>query len=1362
MTRNGFHVRLALIAAILSIGIGLGHAQAIAAVQTKTVRRAPQIKLRRITPAQRKAAAARAAELRAKVAAQSNGAVAATVPAMDPGGIPDYFGTTPNWANSPLPISAAGVNIVSVDGNGSGAKATATVVNGVVTNITLVNGGTGYTSAPNVQITGNGTGASATATIDLTSGAVTGIILNTGGSGYLASGIRKFMDSLPGLNTSNNLGQMIPIAVPDTITYPGCDYYEIELQEYAEQMHSDLLPTTLRGYVQTNSGTDTGGQNTIAPAPIHYLGPAIIAQKDRPVRIKFTNKLPTGQGGNLFLPVDKTIMGAGMGPLGMMVPAGMQMDYTENRAAIHLHGGNTPWISDGTMHQWITPAGDNTPYPKGVSVQNVPDMPDPGPGAVTLFYTNQQSARLLFYHDHAYGITRLNVYGGEAAGYLVQDPVEKGLVDSGVIPADQIPLVIQDRTFLPSETQLAAEDPTWPLPLDPTRSNLWFPHIYMPNQNPYDVMGANAMGRWDYGPWFWPPFTGITHGEVENPRYDPINAPWEPPFIPGTPNPSIVPEAFMDTPIVNGTAYPYLNVEPKAYRFRILNAANDRYWNLGIYQADPAVVTPDGRTMTEVKMVAFDTSYVPGFPLVWGTKDARDGGVPDPATAGPPMIQIGTEGGFLPAPYVVPIRPINYNYNRRDVTVLNVLEKALFLGPAERADVIVDFSQYAGQTLILYNDSPAPVPAVDPRVDYYTGDPDQTDTGGAPSTLPGYGPNTRTIMQIRVANTAPALAYDLAGLQTALPAAYGQAQKKPLVPQAGYNAPFGATYPADAYGRIQDTQMNVFNGGGLGSIKLLTGGKGYTSVPDVALTGGNGMGATAVATLAPTTVASLALTAGGSGYTSAPSVAISGGGGSGATATASLSTRSVATVTVTNGGNGYISVPNASFTGGGGSGATAVATVVNRKVTAITVTNGGGGYTSAPTVSITGGGGTGARGAAVLAPTSVAGLTVTNPGTGYTSVPTVTITGGGGGATATALLTATKVGSVTLTNPGTGYTIAPSVVFTGGGGTGAYAQAVGPVMNLAPKSIIENFDTGYGRMNALLGVEVPNTSANVQTSIPYMDIDPPTELFKNSDTNALIGTAPDGTQIWKITHNGVDTHAIHWHMFDVQLVNRVGWDGMIKPPDANEMGWKDTIRMNPLEDVVVALRPVVPDTPFDLPNSVRALDVTMRIGSTTGFFNVDPTNQPAPVTNQLVNFGYEFMWHCHLLGHEENTMMRMICVARPPKDPSNLAGTVSGTNNNQTITLTWTDNSANETGFVVQRASSVSGPWTTLRTLPAAAGVGTTVTFANTGLKKATTFYYRVYATNVVGYTQKYAAPAVGYPTLTEDSAPITLTIATL
>ena len=138
----------------------------------------------------------------------------------------------------------------------------------------------------------------------------------------------------------------------------------------------------------------------------------IVATRDRPVRVKFTNKLPTGAGGNLFIPVDTTYMGAGAGPNGG--------NYTQNRATIHLHGGNTIWISDGTPHQWTTPAGENTPYPKGVSVKNVPDMDGGVEPArnfnILLQQPTKRSTNVL--SRPRLGITRLNVYAGEAAGYL--------------------------------------------------------------------------------------------------------------------------------------------------------------------------------------------------------------------------------------------------------------------------------------------------------------------------------------------------------------------------------------------------------------------------------------------------------------------------------------------------------------------------------------------------------------------------------------------------------------------------------------------------------------------------------------------------------------------------------------------------------------------------------------------------------------------------------------------------------------------------------------------------------------------------------------------------------------------------------
>ncbi len=127
-------------------------------------------------------------------------------------------------------------------------------------------------------------------------------------------------------------------------------------------MHSDLPPTPLRGYYDLNPAA-TDHTN-------HYLGPLIISRKRRAGAHQVHQQSPVwAPAGNLFLPVDTTYMGAGAGP--------NSGNYTENRATLHLHGGVTPWISDGTPHQWITPAGDPTPYKKGVSFQNVPDMVGP-------------------------------------------------------------------------------------------------------------------------------------------------------------------------------------------------------------------------------------------------------------------------------------------------------------------------------------------------------------------------------------------------------------------------------------------------------------------------------------------------------------------------------------------------------------------------------------------------------------------------------------------------------------------------------------------------------------------------------------------------------------------------------------------------------------------------------------------------------------------------------------------------------------------------------------------------------------------------------------------------------------------------
>ncbi len=323
--------------------------------------------------------------------------------------------------------------------------------------------------------------------------------------------------------------------------------------------------------------------------------------------------------------------------------------------------------------------------------------------------------------------------------------------------------------------------------MTPVKGDLWWPHVYMPAENPEDITGAGPLGRWVYGPWFFPPTPVcgshrvpfkpfcIDIGAIANPYYGPAN-PIQPSVIPGTPNVSWGAEAFLDTMMVNGTAYPKLDIDPNTYRFRILNASHDRFLNLQLYVADPSYAPGTPGYLTEVKMVPAAAGTA-GFPAGWPA-DGREGGVPDPSLRGPAFVQIGTESGFLAAPVVLPNRPVKWNTDATLFNAGNILQQnegggTLFVAPAERVDVLVDFSQFSGKTLILYNDAPAPWPAIDPHYDFYTDAPDRSDIGGAPTTLAGVGPNIRTIMQINVAGggstlaTPDAVPATLPALQTA-------------------------------------------------------------------------------------------------------------------------------------------------------------------------------------------------------------------------------------------------------------------------------------------------------------------------------------------------------------------------------------------------------------------------------------------------------------------------------------------------------------------------------------------------------------------------------------------------------------------
>jgi FtsP/CotA-like multicopper oxidase with cupredoxin domain len=1145
-------------AAALTWGVGQSSAAAPKAAK-KAVSHAVVIPPRHIhkghvNNADRKAAAARAAAIRA-AAGKVGKSVKKAV--LDPNQVPDYFGTMPNFANSPLPVGpissilvmdrgrgyGKSVKVAITDiswGSGHGAKAKAKVVGGHIVSITVTKPGRSYTD-PVVTIVGKGTGAEVIA------------ILN---SAKLKGGIRKFVEALPGLGATgaNALGQYIPVAVADTATFPDADYYEIALVQYTEKLSPDLPATTLRGYVQLETAANAGQSKHIAlkypdGSPIldatgvqvlavdnpQYLGPTIVAQTNRPVRVKFTNYLPSGSAGDLFLPVDTTLMGAGLGSLG--AAAG---NYTQDRATLHLHGGTTPWISDGTPYQWTTPAADTTAYQRGVSVAFVPDMwfdsithkmvaagaagatNDPGPGSLTFYYTNQQSARLMFYHDHAVGLTRLNVYAGEAAPYVLQDKVEQDYVNgtntSGanagsakVIPATQIPLVIQDRTFVPGLKQLTNEDPTWNVPKWGNMGSLWLPHVYMPNQNPYDLEGVNAVGRWDYNSWFYPPQVGQTFGPVANPLFG--TTPLEGPQNPGTPDarlisPTIVPESFMDTPLVNGAAYPFLKVQRKAYRFRILNASDDRTLNLQLYYAksNAPMWKANG------KLNDANAGEVPMVPAVRGTPgtagyssgqaDGRDGGVPDTRKVGPSLLQIGNEGGFLPGVAVLKSTPVGYEYFRRTITVLNITNKTLMLGPAERADVIIDFSKVpAGAKLILYNDAPAPVPAFDDRLDYYTGDGSQTSSGGAPNTVAAYGPNTRTIMQFQVSGPASA-PFNVAALKKALPAIFAADQPKPVVPEPAYNAAYNTKFPL-TYMRVLDP-----------------------------------------------------------------------------------------------------------------------------------------------------------------------------------------------------VLTFTPIGaSASVTIP------------------------------MEEKAIIEQFDFDYGRMNAVLGTGLANGGVSQGTATPYSYDNVPTDFLLDSTNATQIGALGDGTQIWRVDHQGVDTHSIHFHLFNVQVINRVAIDGQIFPPDANELGWKETVRMNPGQDVILAVRATVMTLPWKIGESIRPLEPSVALGAQ--YMDANGTLN----TNAMQNYGWEYVWHCHLLGHEENDMMRPLVFQVAPPAPTALTATAA----TAAVNLAWTDNAAPVTAtlpaatiYTVQRATDAAF---TANVVTFAALAANATTFSDTTAVTGTPYFYRVRAENAPSFS---------------------------
>ncbi len=356
--------------------------------------------------------------------------------------------------------------------------------------------------------------------------------------------------------TVQKFANALPIPGVFQPTTPGGNNYDIGVYQTQQNLlGTDTLgntfpDTTVWGYVNNDSN---------AHQPATYPGHSFEVQANQPIFVHWTNNLVDGSGNPLphLLPVDTTVLDPTYpkssdpnNPLQAGVPI-----------VTHVHGGHTEAASDGTPLQWFTPNPSGNPLYTGADyVTN------------NFTYPNTQQAATIWYHDHAMGVTRLNVYAGLAGFYIIHDANENALVANHILPEKpyDIPLAIQDRMF---------------------------------------TVGGQL--------------------------YYPAN-----PLTPQSPDPSVHPEFFGDTILVNGKAWPFLNVEPRMYRFRIVNGSNSRFYDLFL-------------------------------------------------DSGQPIMQIGTDDGLLAQPVAL---------------------SHLTIAPGKRADVVIDFSKLAGQTIILRNNAKGPFP----------------------------------------------------------------------------------------------------------------------------------------------------------------------------------------------------------------------------------------------------------------------------------------------------------------------------------------------------------------------------------------------------------------------------------------------------------------------------------------------------------------------------------------------------------------------------------------------------------------------------------------------------------------------------
>lgn len=401
------------------------------------------------------------------------------------------------------------------------------------------------------------------------------LFFNRSGSSWLRSVSEEagMVDLLDGQSLFREHAFQNALPIPDIIDTAHRSSITVQVREFQQFLGlydegGHALTTTVWGYKVGNLGG--------------YPGPTIIAYDEQPITVHWQNRLPVD--GHL-LPVDETI--------DLAAPVRRPLEAGFVPIVPHLHGGHNLSAFDGTPEQWFTQSrsGPGGTGPREVGADFV---------SSTMQYLNEQHSATLWYHDHALGITRLNVYAGLAGFYLLQDPERLQLQQKGVLPSGShdIGLAIQDRAFTAD-------------------GQLYYPAF---KNDPL-------------------PATHETVGDVVPQAFYDAN---------GEGAPSIVPEFFGDTILVNGMAWPNLDVGAGDQEFRLLNGSDSRFYVLSV--SDPNVV----------------------FHLV------------------------GTDGGLLP----------------HAITISNgdgVQEPGEFLvlAPGDRVELVFDFSKLAaGATVRLLNSGP--------------------------------------------------------------------------------------------------------------------------------------------------------------------------------------------------------------------------------------------------------------------------------------------------------------------------------------------------------------------------------------------------------------------------------------------------------------------------------------------------------------------------------------------------------------------------------------------------------------------------------------------------------------------------------